>query len=200
AYCDEHDIGGSAIYLRGERTAALEKLGRWEESASLSVELITHSGASPVNRINPLVSLGKIRARRGAPGGWECLDEAAAAAEGNGEPQYLVPVRLARAEAHWLQGQPGPAAREAGLADDACARGDGWDRGAVAAWLRRTGSSRSPRGDLAGPGRLQAAGEWEQAARLWAGLGCPYDAALALHDAPAEAALREALTIFTGLG
>jgi DNA-binding NarL/FixJ family response regulator len=47
---------------------------------------------------------------------------------------------------------------------------------------------------------VQAAGDWEQAARLWAGLGCPYEAALALHDAPQDAALREALNIFTGLG
>jgi hypothetical protein len=74
-----------------------------------------------VNRIGPLTSLGKVRARRGAAGCWECLDEAAAAATGSGEPQFLVPVRLARAEAYWLEGQPAAAAREAELADDACA-------------------------------------------------------------------------------
>jgi DNA-binding CsgD family transcriptional regulator len=109
-------------------------------------------------------------------------------------------VRLARAEAHWLQGQPDSAAREAELADDACARTNAWDRGAVAAWLRRTGSTRPPDGDLAEPYRLQTAGHWKQAARLWTALGCPYEAALTLHDAPAEAALREALTGFTDLG
>jgi DNA-binding CsgD family transcriptional regulator len=48
--------------------------------------------------------------------------------------------------------------------------------------------------------RLQAAGDWDAAARLWTGLGCPYEAALALYDAPEEAALREALKIFTDLG
>ena len=110
-----------------------------------------------------------------------------------------MPVRLARAEAYWLEGQPDPAAREAEMADDVCASGDAWERGAVAAWLRRTGSPRPPRGDLAEPYRLQAAGDWEQAAGLWTDLGCPYDAALALHDTSQEAALREALKIFTGL-
>ena len=109
-------------------------------------------------------------------------------------------VRLARAEAYWLEGQPDPAAREAELADDACASANAWDRGAVASWLRRSGSPRPPRADLAEPYRLQAAGDWEQATRSWTGLGCPYDAALALHDAADEAALREALNIFTGLG
>jgi hypothetical protein len=166
----------------------------------LSEELLRRSGTSPINRINPLTILGKIRARRGAPGYWECLDEAAAAADGSGEPQWIMFVRLARAEAYWLEGQPDPAAREAELADDVCASGNAWERGAVAAWLRRTRSPRPPRADLAEPYRLQAAGGWEQAARSWAGLGCPYDAALALHDAPNEAALREALNIFTGLG
>jgi DNA-binding CsgD family transcriptional regulator len=200
AYCDEHDIGAYSFCLRGERTGALEKLGRWEESAALSEELLTQSGASPVNRINPLTSLGKLRARQGAPGCWGCLDEAAAAADGTGEPRPILRVRLAWAEAYWLEGQPGLAAREAELADDVSAQCDAWDRGAAAAWLRRTGSGRPPRGNLAGPYRLLAAGDWEEAARQWAGLGCPYEAALALLDAPAEAALREALDILTGLG
>jgi DNA-binding CsgD family transcriptional regulator/tetratricopeptide (TPR) repeat protein len=200
AYCDEHDIGTHGICLRSGRVEELQLLGRWEESASLSQELLTRGDASPVNRIGPLATLGRIRARRGAPGCWECLDEAAAIADGNGGPEFLVWVRLARAEAFWLAGQQDSAAREAELADDVCAAVDAWDRGAVADWLRRTGSPRPPRGDLAEPYRLQAAGEWEQAAGLWTGLGCPYEAALALHDAPAEAALREALKIFTGLG
>ena len=200
AYCDEHDIGTYGTCLRGEWTGALEKQGQWDDSASLCVELLTGSGASPVNRINPLMSLGKIRARRGEAGALETLDEAVAAADGTGEPQWIVPARLARAEAYWLAGQPGSAAGEAELADDACARCDAWDRGEVAVWLRRTGSSRQPRGELAEPYRLQVAGEWAEASRLWAGLGCPYEAALALHDADQEAALREALTILHDLG
>jgi DNA-binding CsgD family transcriptional regulator/tetratricopeptide (TPR) repeat protein len=200
AYCDEHDIGVYGTCLRGGRTEALEQLGRWEECAALSAEMLTRGDASPVNRIAPLVSLGKVRARQGAPGCWECLDEAAATAAGTDQPQFLVPVRLARAEAAWLAGEPGSAAREAELADDACARSGAWDRGAVAAWLRRTGSVRPPRGELAEPYRLQAAGDWEQAARLWTGLGCRYEAGLALHDAPEEAALRGALALFTDLG
>ena len=68
AYCDEHDIGTFGICLRGEHTRTLEMLGRWDESAALSQELLTQSGASPVNRINPLTSLSTIRARRGEPG------------------------------------------------------------------------------------------------------------------------------------
>jgi hypothetical protein len=54
---------------------------------------------------------------------------------------------------------------------------------------------------VAGPYRQQVAGEWAEASRLWVGLGCcPYEAALALFDAGGEAALRQALELFTGLG
>jgi DNA-binding CsgD family transcriptional regulator/tetratricopeptide (TPR) repeat protein len=200
AYCDEHDIGTYSTCLRGEWAGALEKKGQWQESASISVELLTSTHASPVNRINPLVSLGKIRARRGEAGAWEHLDEAMAAADGTGEAQWIISGRLARAEGHWLEGEPDSAARDAELADDVCARGDAWERGAVAVWLRRTGSDRPPRDDLAEPYRRLAEGDWEESARLWLGLGCRYEAALALYDSGQEAALRQALTIFTDLG
>ena len=144
--------------------------------------------------------LGIIRARRGEPGAWEYLDEAAAAADAAGEPQWIIGARLACAEAHWLQGEPRRAAREAERADDVAGGADGWQRGEIAVWLRRTASPRPPRPNLAEPYRLQVAGEWAEASQLWASLGCPYEAALALHDAGQEGALRQALTIFTGLG
>ncbi|MGH3177360.1 MAG: ATP-binding protein, partial [Streptosporangiaceae bacterium] len=200
AYCDEHDVGSYAAFLRGERTAALERTGRWDEAVALSTGLLASADLSALYRLRPLHVLGVIRARRGEPGAWEYLDEAAAGADACGEPQWIIAVRLARAEACWLQGEPYRAAQEAERADDAAARSGGWERGEIAAWLRRTKSDRSPRGELAGPYRLQKAGDGEEASRLWAGLGCPYEAALALYDTGDEAALRQALDIFAGLG
>ncbi len=70
----------------------------------------------------------------------------------------------------------------------------------IAVWLRRTGSARPSRGELAEPYRQQVDGDWEQAARLWTQLGCRYEAALALLGSGQEDALRDALSIFTGLG
>jgi DNA-binding CsgD family transcriptional regulator len=171
-----------------------------DEAVALSIELLASADLSSLYRLHPLHVLGVIRARRGEPGAWEYLDEAAAAAEACAEPQWIIPVRLARAEAHWLHGEPHLAAQEAELADDAEIGSDGWERGEIAAWLRRTGSPRPPRGALAEPWRLLMAGECAEAARLWSSLGCPYEAALALHDASDEAALRQALDLFTGLG
>ncbi len=200
AYCDENDIGTFGICLRGEHTRTLEMLGRWDESAALSRELLTRSGASPVNRINPLTSLGTILARRGEPGAQGHLDEAMRSADGTAIPSHILRVRLARAEACWLQGRDADARREAELADDASTDDDGWERGMIAVWLRHTGSARPPRGELAEPYRQQVAGDWEQAASRWTQLGCRYEAALALLGSGQEAALRDALSIFIDLG
>jgi DNA-binding CsgD family transcriptional regulator/tetratricopeptide (TPR) repeat protein len=200
AYCDERDITTWASSLRSERTSVLEKTGRWDEAVALSTELLDRADPSPINRVYPLSKLGLIRGRRGEPGAWEYLDEAMTDADRSGEPQRIVPVRLARAEVYWLAGKTGEARREVELADDGSANCDAWDRGAVAVWLRRTASARAPRDDVAEPYLRMIEGDWTRAAQLWTGLGCRYEAAMALLDATDELALREALSIFTGLG
>jgi DNA-binding CsgD family transcriptional regulator/tetratricopeptide (TPR) repeat protein len=200
AYCDEHDIATFGTFMRSNRTGALEKTGRWDEALALSREILDRAAPSPIIRLCPMNRIGTILARRGEPGAWECLDEAMAAADRTGEPHQIVPVRLVRTEAYWLEGRTAEAIREAELADDACVIRDAWLSGAVAVWLRRTGSARSPRGELAEPYQHQINGHWEKAASLWTDLGCPYEAALARLDAAGETTLREALTVFDDLG
>jgi DNA-binding CsgD family transcriptional regulator len=165
------------------------------------VELLGTGGPSPNTRLCPLQRLGLIQARRGeAAASWESLDEAIGYADGAGEPQAIVPVRLARAEAFWLEGKLADARREAELADDVAGGCDGWDRGAVAVWLQRTGSDRPPRGELAAPYQRQLDRDWTGAARLWTELGCPFEAGMALLGSADEAPLRKALWTFTDLG
>jgi DNA-binding CsgD family transcriptional regulator/tetratricopeptide (TPR) repeat protein len=199
AYCDEHDIGSHAAFLRGERAAVLERTGRWDEAVALSAELLASADA-PIYRLRALQVLGIIRVRRGESGAWGYLDEAAAVADASGEPAWIIVVRLARAEACWLQGDRHRGAQEAELADDVAAGSDGWERGEIAVWLWRTGSARPPRGGLAGPYRSQVEGDWQGASRRWADLGCPYEAALALYDSDEETSLRQVLKIFHDLG
>ena len=200
AFCDEHDITTFAICLRGEHANVLERTSRWDEAVALSTEILIKVGPSPANRLCSLIRLGVIGARRGEPGVWEYLDEAAATADEAGEPQNQVPTRLARAEAHWLAGDLDAARREAELACDVCATLNGWLRGAVAVWLRRLGSPRWEEGEVAEPYRLLLSGDPAGAAHAWTHLGSPYEAAMALADVPDEEALREALGIVIGLG
>jgi len=200
AFCEEHDLGTYLCCLQGVRTATLDRLGQWDEAVALSRTALERVLASPVNRMIPMGTLGRIGARRGEPGAWEYLDEAMAAADGTGEAQYIVPARLSRAEARWLTGELAAARHEAGLADQASDDAGPWLSGETAAWLRRTGSDREPRRGLAEPYQLQLDGDWRNAAKLWDEIGCPYDAALALLDTAEEPALRQALDICQDLG
>jgi DNA-binding CsgD family transcriptional regulator len=200
AYCDDHDIATYGTFLRSERTGTLEKTGRWDEALVLCQDILERADPAPVTRLCPTTRAGTLMARRGDATAWEYLDQALADADRTGEPQSIVPVRLARAEACWLEGRTADAVHEAERADEAADTDDAWTYGAVAAWLRRTGSSRQPRGDVAEPYRQQLSGHWEKAAQLWTDLDCQYEAALVRLDAADEGALREALSTFTEIG
>jgi DNA-binding CsgD family transcriptional regulator/tetratricopeptide (TPR) repeat protein len=200
AYCEDHDLGTYYNCLRGVRTSSLERLGRWDESAGIA-EAVLASVASPVNRMIPMTSLALVAARRDKGDVWPHLDAAMTAADGSTGPMYIGAVRLARAEARWLESDLTAARQEAELADDACANvTDPWLNGEIAAWLGRTGSPRTSQRELAEPYRLQLTGNQRAASELFDALGCPYDAALALLDAPDELALRRALDVCDALG
>jgi DNA-binding CsgD family transcriptional regulator len=200
AYCEDHDLGTYYNCLRGVRTSSLERLGRWDESVRMA-EAAMASVASPVNLMIPMTSLALIAARRDQGDVWPHLDAAMTAADGSAGYMYIGAVRLARAEARWLESDLTGARQEAELADDACADStDPWLNGEIAVWLRRTGSPRTPQRELAEPYRLQLTGNHRAASELFDALGCPYDAALALLDAPDELALRRALDICDALG
>ena len=200
AYCDDHDLATYSIGLRIGRASALERTGSWGEATAVFHELLAEGGPSPNQRVCLLHRLGAIEARASRPGAWEYLDEAIGYADGAGEPQLIVPARLARAEACWLEDRLADARREAELADEVAADADEWDRGAVAVWLRRTASGRPPRGAVAAPCQRELDGDWAGAARLWTDLRCPYEAGLALLGSADEGSLRESLRIFAGLG
>jgi len=132
---------------------------------------------------------------------WPRLDAAMTAADGSNGQMYIGAARLARAEARWLESDLTGARQEAELADDACTNAtDPWLNGEIAVWLLRTGSPRTSQRELAEPYRLQLTGDYRGASELFDALGCPYDAALALLDAPDELALRRALDICNALG
>jgi ATP/maltotriose-dependent transcriptional regulator MalT len=179
----------------------LVMLGRWDEAESLAAGLLQQAGPSPVNRLNPLISLGKVRARRGSPGAWDCLDEAMMLADNVRDPSWIAFARTARAEARWLQGDPGAAAKELVAAEDgAGANLDAMQRSDLAVWRYRVTGIRSPAAGLAEPFRSEIAGDHVRAARLWDDLGLGYCAALAMAGSGDEAALRNALARLSALG
>jgi DNA-binding CsgD family transcriptional regulator/tetratricopeptide (TPR) repeat protein len=200
SYCDAHGLTTFANWLVGDRTVTLERQGRWPESAALAAELLGQAGISPMHRVAPLTSLGVIVARRASGNPWTRLDEALVTAEASADPQMIVAVRNARAEARWLAADPDAARHEAEAAAVHAAGSSAWDRGATAAWLSRTSSPVAIDGSLTEPYQMLARGEWEKAASAWASLGCPYEQALSLLDSDQEPPLRTALDLLAGLG
>jgi DNA-binding CsgD family transcriptional regulator/tetratricopeptide (TPR) repeat protein len=196
AHCDEYDLTCYATSLRNDWAAVLERTGRWDDALALSTELLARADSSPANQVCTLIRLGSINARRGEPNTWEYLAEANEAAD----PLRTVPIRLARAEMYWLEGKPNEALHEAERAHALATNCDAWIRGSVAVWLARTGSDLSPAGDIAEPYRLELDGDWTGAARLWAEMNAPYDAAMALTRAEDEEELNQAFNTFKSLG
>jgi DNA-binding CsgD family transcriptional regulator/tetratricopeptide (TPR) repeat protein len=199
-YCDEHDLIFSATCLRSELADVLERTGRWERSVALSTEILDSARATPISQLCSLTRIGLIRARRSEPGSWEYLDKANIAADAAGQTYQMVSIHLARAEAYWLEGKLSEAAHEAERASDVVTGCEAWTRGAVAVWLTRTGSARSPSGDVAEPHELELDGRRTQAAQIWTELGCPYDAAMALTGAWDAETLNQAFKTFDSLG
>ena len=200
AYCEQNDLDKHSYFLRAARTAVLEHGGRWDEAVAIGAQLLEESSAAPLNQICVQALIGVIHARRGEPEAWRALDSAIASAVPTGQPQYVIPARLARTEAFLTEGRVDEARHEAELAADAAHDIDEWMRGTLRRWLHRTGSGRIIDGPVAGPYRLQESGEHAAAARAWDELGCRLDAALALLDSPDEDELREAVRRLDELG
>ncbi len=138
AYCEDRELGVFSMCLMGWRAHTLLLLGRWDEAEGICTRMLDHPGISPVNRLNPLRVLGTIRGRRGDSAAMELLDQALSLAEGTSEPEWIAPVRAARAELSWLSGGSAGAAAEARSGYDAArAHVDAWMSGSLAIWLSR---------------------------------------------------------------
>jgi DNA-binding CsgD family transcriptional regulator/tetratricopeptide (TPR) repeat protein len=168
--------------------------GRWDEALESASHVLRERFPSTLPPGLALAVIGLVRARRGDPDAWAPLDEALALIEGSGELQRLAPVAAARAEAAWLDGDPGRIANETKVAFElARERSAAWPLGELACWRWRAGLLDEAPPGAAAPYAAQIGGDWRRAAELWDGLGCPYDAALARADGDDEAALRSAL-------
>jgi DNA-binding CsgD family transcriptional regulator/tetratricopeptide (TPR) repeat protein len=201
AYCSKHDLDASRWSLLGQRCSHLLFIGQWEESSQLAANLLAQPNQPVVDRINPLVVLGTIRARRGEPDVWPLLDEALELAAPTRELQRLGPVRCARSEAAWLTGDHRAGADEARAGLEVERHdGQGWIVGELALWLQRSGGLDVVPEPIAEPYALEISGDWRAAAARWQQLGCPYEEALALANSPQEEDLRNALAKLEALG
>ncbi len=202
AFCRERGLDAWQGLLTTLAAEAALARGRWDEAGSTAAAILARPAEGFAHmRAAALVLSARLRARRGEPGYWPLLDEAAATAKAGPVMLSALQIAAARAEAAWLEGAPaerigeetGPAGKP-GLPD---AR---WWAGELEVWRHRAGLDGGDPAGLPEPYRLEITGDAESAARWWQERGCTYDAALALADSGDRAALRRAVHVLHGLG
>jgi transcriptional regulator with XRE-family HTH domain len=201
AYSAERDLDSWMVYMLGTRARMLVLRARWDGAVEIASGVLRRTPLSPVSRVNPLVVLGWIRARRGDANAWPALDEALEVARPTAELQRLGPVYAARAEAAWLDNHLDAALQTARAGFElAQLRGhDTYLLAEFACWRRRLGDVFDTPGAATGPFASEARGDWRSARAEWLALGCPYEAAMAClsGDVPTR---REAAGELTALG
>ncbi|HET7691375.1 MAG TPA: AAA family ATPase [Nocardioidaceae bacterium] len=161
--------------------------GRFDEALALA-EPLTESQGSPISLATALGVVGRVRVRRGDADAMAPLDRVVALT--GLELQHRWVSLCALAELHWLAGD-----LEAGrnAVRDAYAQSlttdSPWAQGELGYWLWRNEGLDVPPPLAAKPFAAHMRGDWAAAADLWAGIGCPYEQALALLDGDADAVL-----------
>jgi DNA-binding NarL/FixJ family response regulator len=175
--------------------------GVWTEATGTAEMIVEEIRDSPEPRLQALLVLALVRARRGDPETAQPLAEAARIAAAATDPRWHTALACAQAEVAWLEGRPErvrdeteAAFRQAAEARSAASHTE------LAYWRARNGIEDEPADGGAGPWSLLLAGEWRAAAAEWRARDRPYEAALALSEADDEHALRDALTELQRLG
>jgi len=200
-YCTEHGLELWGLYLLAYRARAELDQGRWAAAAGSAAHVLDQPQTAPLLRLLACAVLATVRARRGDPDAATPLDEARGIAAEKYDLQHLAPVAIAGAEIAALAGHA-DAAAEASDAVLALAieRDAAWVAGELAFWRRRAGIEEPVPPVAAEPFRVHLAADPAGAAELWARIGCPYEAALALGDADDTEMLRRALGALHELG
>jgi DNA-binding CsgD family transcriptional regulator len=199
-HCAEHDLDLWSLSLLDLKARSQLNQGRWAAAAEIAALLSHDPHDSPAPRLDGLLILALVRARRGDPGVHQALAEAMAIAHPADEIGWVGPIASAEAEVAWLEGR----VERVGEATDvavalALAQNDPWALGELACWRRRAGISERLKAKVPLPYALELAGRHEAAAAAWRELGCPYEAALVLSLAGKQALIEQAHTELRGL-
>jgi class 3 adenylate cyclase/tetratricopeptide (TPR) repeat protein len=201
AYVAERGLDLWRFYLLAFRARIELDRGQWSEAVDSAALIFQKPVISTLPRILAHVVLGLVRARRGEPDAHSPLDEALALALPTGELPRVAAVAAARAEAAWLADDPKGVDEATGWAFELALRQRAaWPIGELAYWRWRAGLDTAVPDGAVEPYALQISGDWKRAAELWAEIGCPYEAALALADADDEDTVRHALEELERLG
>jgi DNA-binding CsgD family transcriptional regulator/tetratricopeptide (TPR) repeat protein len=198
---EQHDLESQASYALAWLGLTQLHRGDWDGAAAAIDRTLRRGSSSVVARIMALVALGRLRARRGDPEAWAPLDEALALALPTNTLQRLAPVRAARAEAAWNEGDGDRVRHEAGAAFPMALRvHHPWFVGELGYWRWLAGDRDALPAYAAEPYALQVRGAAVEGAAAWTALGCPFEAARAAAEASSVDDVRAAVVAFDRMG
>jgi DNA-binding CsgD family transcriptional regulator len=195
-------------YLRGWRAMILLDQGDWAAAEEEALEICRRTYATDLYRFPALITLARLRVRRGDQDAETPLEAARRLSTAMAELQRSVYVAMIVAESAWLATGPSesvpPAADEARsllreVHTQAVERNSHWVAEDSALWLYMLDESVTGTAELGASFREHCEGRWQEAAAGWRELGRPYEEALALSGGD-DAAQRQALEIFDRLG
>jgi len=200
AFTADRDLVAMELYLKATRARLSLARGEWAAADAQAAAIADLPSATVLTRIAALTVRGRVTARQGSdPAPY--LDDALALAAPTGQLMRLGPLRIARAEAAWLAGNPGLTVTEAEPAyAEALRVGERWQAGELALWLHRAGRAIDDITALAEPFALEIGGDGIAAAAAWRERGCPLEEARALASTGEDSCLLDALAIAERLG
>ena len=200
-FARERDLDTDRAYMLAWRALSHAYQGRWSAAAGDTNHVLRRPGAAAISRMMALIAIGRVRTRRGDPEAWSALDEALTLAHASGTLQRVAPVRAARAELAWLEGDLERCTSEARAAFElALGKRHPWFVGELAYWRWKAGDLQDAPDVAAEPFRWQIEGRWQAAAQAWADRLCPYEQARALAESEEASALVAAADTFQELG
>ena len=202
SYTADRDLHGHLMCVLATEITMKLDLGRWDEALSEAHDLLYVRNTGRASRIEPLLAIGLLGARRGDRDDvWTYLDEARDYIAKSQTLGYQSFIALGRGEVHLLEGNT-EAIRVEVLPwyEEAVRLRDEEVLPDLALLVWRAGLIGTPPEGLREPELLSMTGRHRAAASFWSSVGAPYKAAWALLDSDDEIDLREARARFDQLG
>ncbi len=208
AFARAHDMDLHVVGLVGTLAQVRLMQGRLDEAQALASQLLQakpSAASSSTTHLSVATVAATVAMLKDTGADASALQTHWSAALASREPDCIVPLALALAEAAWLRGDHHGSASVVRDALRACADLTPWDRGELACWLQRTGQDPHPLSDavVAEPCQLELDGDLGAAAEAWQARAMPRHQAYVLmlmdpRDHPD--ALAHAITLFDHIG
>lgn len=195
-----HDLDANVAYVRAWLARVAFDQGRWDDAvAYASLVDTTATNRDGYALLTARGVLGRVRVRRGDPGGADLLSEVLTKFKGH-ELQYRWSPVAGMAEYHWLRNERDEMiAALSGPYEEALATDSEWAQGELGYWMWKAGEIAASPPLAAAPYAAQIDRSPEVAATRWDEIGCRYEAALARSEDVLTNAL-EALGSLDALG